>query len=143
MSGRWIGLGRDRLRRVVTRAEGPAAQSERALREQNRYLESLLEISPTAIVTLGLDERITSWNLAAEALFGYTAEEAIGCGLEDLVANQEDLRAEYVAYFDELKRGERFHAVTPSVPKGRNACRCRSLRRSRNGAEDQLTGSAA
>jgi PAS domain S-box-containing protein len=89
-----------------------AARSERTLRQQNRYLESLLEISPTAIVTLGLDERITSWNLAAEELFGYTAEEAIGCDLEDLVANQEDLRAEYVAYFDELKRGERFHAVT-------------------------------
>ena len=105
-------MGRDRLRRIVTRAEGPAAQSERVLRQQNRYLESLLEISPTAIVTLGLDGRITSWNLAAEALFGYTAEEAIGCGLEDLVANQEDLRAEYFAYFDELKRGERFHAVT-------------------------------
>jgi PAS domain S-box-containing protein len=112
MSGRWIGFGRDRLRRVFTRAEGLAAQSERALREQNRYLESLLEISPTAIVTLGLDERITSWNLAAEELFGYTAEEAIGRDLEDLVANQEDLRAEYVAYFDALKQGQRFHAVT-------------------------------
>jgi PAS domain S-box-containing protein len=112
MSGRWPGLGRDRLRRIVTRAEGLAAESELALREQNRYLESLLEISPTAIVTLDLDRKVTSWNLAAEELFGYTADEAIGRDLEDLVANQEDLRAEYVAYFDELKRGERFHAVT-------------------------------
>jgi PAS domain S-box-containing protein len=112
MSGRWIGLGRDRLRQIATRTEGLTAESERALQEQNRYLESLLEISPTAIITLGLDKRVTSWNLAAEELFGYTAEEALGCDLEDLVANQEDLRAEYVAYFDELKRGQRFHAVT-------------------------------
>ena len=64
------------------------------------------------IVTLDLDRRVTSWNLAAEELFGYTAEEAIGCDLEDLVANQEDLRVEYSAYFDELKQGQRFRAVT-------------------------------
>ena len=87
-------------------------ESERVLREQNRYLESLREISPTAIVTLGLDRKVTSWNLAAEELFGYTAAEAIGRDLEDLVANQEDLHAEYLAYFEELERGERFHAVT-------------------------------
>ena len=111
MNGRWIGLGRDRLRRSVARAQGPAAESERVLRQQNRYLESLLEISPTAIVTLDLDRRVSSWNLAAEELFGYTAEEAIGCDLEDLVANQEDLRVEYSAYFDELKQGQRFRAV--------------------------------
>jgi PAS domain S-box-containing protein len=112
MNGRWIGLGRDRLRRSFARAEKPAAESERVLQQQNRYLESLLEISPTAIVTLDLDRKVTSWNLAAEELFGYTAEEAIGCDLEDLVANQEDLRAEYSAYFDELKQGQRFRAVT-------------------------------
>jgi PAS domain S-box-containing protein len=105
-------LGRDRLRRIVTRAEGLVAQSARGLRAQNRYLESLLEISPTAIITLDLDKKVTSWNLAAEELFGYTAEEAIGRDLEDLVANREDLRAEYAAYFDELTRGQRFHAVT-------------------------------
>jgi PAS domain S-box-containing protein len=71
-----------------------------------------LEISPTAIVTLGLDRKVTSWNLAAEDLFGFTAAEAIGHNLEDLVANQEDLHAEYNTYLDELAPGERFHAVT-------------------------------
>ena len=96
----------------MTPTEGLAAESERVLREQKLYLESLLEISPTAIVTLGLDRKVTSWNLAAEELFGYTAAEAIGRDLEDLVANREDLHAEYTAYFDELARGERFHAVT-------------------------------
>ena len=111
MSGRWIGLGRDRLRRVVTRAEGPAAQSERALREQNRYLESLLEISPTAIVTLGLDEDHLVEPGGRGALWVHRRR---GDRLRSrgLGRNQEDLRAEYVAYFDELKRGERFHAVT-------------------------------
>jgi PAS domain S-box-containing protein len=101
----------------VTPPESAAVESARVLREEKLYLESLLEISPTAIVTLGLNRKITSWNLAAEALFGYTAAEAIGRDLEDLVANEEDLRAEYTAYFDELARGERFHAVTRRTRK--------------------------
>jgi PAS domain S-box-containing protein len=101
----------------MTPPESAAVESARVLREQKLYLESLLEISPTAIVTLGLNRKITSWNLAAEALFGYTVAEAIGRDLEDLVANEEDLRAEYTAYFDELARGERFHAVTRRTRK--------------------------
>jgi PAS domain S-box-containing protein len=112
MSDRWTGFGSDPPRRDATPTEGLAAERERAIREQKLYLESLLKISPTAIVTLGLDRRVTSWNLAAEELFGYTAAEAIGRNLEDLVANQEELHAEYTAYFDELAPGERFHAVT-------------------------------
>ena len=90
----------------MTPPESAAVESARVLREQKLYLESLLEISPTAIVTLGLNRKVTSWNLAAEELFGYTAAEAIGRNLEDLVANEEDLRAEYTAYFEELARGE-------------------------------------
>ncbi|HEY3068861.1 MAG TPA: PAS domain S-box protein, partial [Gaiellaceae bacterium] len=95
MSDRWTGFGSDRPGPNATPTEGLAAERERALREQKLYLESLLKISPTAIVTLGLNRKITSWNLAAEELFGYTAADAIGRNLEDLVANREDLHAEY------------------------------------------------
>ena len=34
---------------------------------QKQYFESLLEISPTAIVTVGLDDKVTSWNPAARS----------------------------------------------------------------------------
>ena len=43
---------------------------------KRRYYASLLELSLTAIVTFDLDAEITSWNAAAERLFGYTQEEA-------------------------------------------------------------------
>ena len=56
--------------------------------------ESLLEISPTAIVTVGLDDKVTSWNPAAEKLFGYTRDEAVGRDVDDLIAASADLRAE-------------------------------------------------
>jgi HPt (histidine-containing phosphotransfer) domain-containing protein len=42
------------------------------LQRRRQYLESLLELSATAIVTVGLDDNVTSWDGAAETLFRYT-----------------------------------------------------------------------
>src|SRR5918994_4588187 len=97
--------------------EGALRQSEEELRLQKAHLESLLEISPTAIVTLDLDGTIASWNPGAVELFGFTSDEAIGRKLEDLVANRDDLRAEAAAFYDELLRSGRFQAVTRRVRK--------------------------
>jgi PAS domain S-box-containing protein len=97
--------------------EDALRRSEEELRRQKRHLESLLEISPTAIVTLDLDGTVTSWNLAADELFGYTRDEAIGRNLEDLIANRDDLRAEVAGFYDELVRTGRFRALTRRVRK--------------------------
>ena len=64
------------------------------LHRQKQYFESLLEISPTAIVTVDLDSTVTSWNPAAEKLFGYPREEALGRDVDDLIAASEEVRAE-------------------------------------------------
>jgi PAS domain S-box-containing protein len=117
MSSRWFGSGSDRGSLGPARTPSLAGESDEALRRQKRYLESLLEISPTAVVTLDLDAKVTSWNLAAEELFGYTAAEATGRKLEDLVAKQPEMQAEAAAYYDELGPGERFHAVTRRTRK--------------------------
>ena len=79
--------------------------------------ESMLEITPTAVVTLDVARRVTAWNRAAVELFGYSAAKAIGRKLEDLVANHEDLRAETIASFDQLDKGERIRAVTRRTRK--------------------------
>ena len=44
------------------------AEARRRLDE----LESLVEISPVAIVVMDADERVTGWNPAAAQLFGYS-----------------------------------------------------------------------
>jgi PAS domain S-box-containing protein len=85
--------------------------SEEQLRRQKQYVESLVEINPTAIVTVDRDGSVRSWNLAAEDLFGYSRDEAIGRKLDDLVAAREDLRGATVSY-EEVLRAGRFYAVT-------------------------------
>ena len=49
-------------------------------------LAALVECSTDAIVSLTLDGTITSWNLAAERLYQYTAAEVLGRHLSLIVA---------------------------------------------------------
>jgi PAS domain S-box-containing protein len=87
------------------------------LQEQRRHLQSIVELSPTAIVVTDLQARITAWNPAAEQLFGYTAEEAIGQSLDDLVATREDLHEEGARYTQAALRGERVRAFARRTRK--------------------------
>jgi PAS domain S-box-containing protein len=80
---------------------------EAELRRQKGYYESLLAASPTAIVTIDLDDNVTSWNPAAEKLFGYTRAEAIGRNIDALVACSDEIRAEAVDVTDQLTTGRK------------------------------------
>ena len=62
---------------------------ERQIEERRRYLEHVLACAPDAIVTLDPQHRVLEWNPGAEALFGYSAQEAIGRDLDDLIAAPE------------------------------------------------------
>jgi PAS domain S-box-containing protein len=87
-------------------AEEALRRSEADLRRQTQYYESLLEISPVAVVTLDLDERVTSWNPAAELLFGYSEAEALGLPIRDLILRSEALYEEGVSIMQEaIDRG--------------------------------------
>jgi len=85
------------------------------LEQHRQYFNSLLEISPVAIVTTDLDAKVTSWNPAAEALFGYRADDAVGRKIDDLIANRDDLHDESEAYKAETARTGRFHGISRRV----------------------------
>lgn len=60
--------------------------AEREILKQKDLLDSLLQQSPIAMVINDMEKRITVVNPAFEKLFGYTAQEAIGRNLGELLS---------------------------------------------------------
>lgn len=71
----------------------------------NSLLAAIVESSHDAIVSKDLNGIINSWNKAAERIFGFTAEEAVGQSITMLIPPH--LLAEEVSILDRIKRGER------------------------------------
>jgi PAS domain S-box-containing protein len=72
-----------------------------------QYLAALVETSDEAIVSTDLDGRILSWNDAATAMYGYTAEEAVGQAIDIFVPEDPALRQEELDIRVRIARGER------------------------------------
>jgi PAS domain S-box-containing protein len=68
-------------------------------------LSSIVASSDDAIVSKDLTGTITSWNRAAERMFGYTAEEMIGSSVLRIIPA--DRHSEEAAIVSKLRRGER------------------------------------
>jgi PAS domain S-box-containing protein len=60
----------------------------RRMEEKNLRLAAMIESSNDAIIGIGLDDTVTSWNKGAQAIFGYTAEEMIGRSITPLLSPQ-------------------------------------------------------
>ena len=73
--------------------------------DNGRRLAAIIESSDDAIVSKNLNGIIESWNRGAEALFGYTAEEAIGQSIMILIPP--DRRHEETRIIEEIKLGRR------------------------------------
>jgi PAS domain S-box-containing protein len=82
------------LRENVETLERRVAERTVELNRQRLYYASLVEVSPVAVVTMDLEERVSAWNPAATTLFGYLPEEAIGQRIDDLILRSDALRAE-------------------------------------------------
>ncbi len=54
------------------------SRAEEELRETNYMLRAVVETSPLAIITLDREGHVRFWNVGAERLFGWSAEEVMG-----------------------------------------------------------------
>jgi len=110
----------EEIRRLAAVESSTAAEKSRlaeVAERQKEYFRSLLDNSPTAIAAMELDHRVAAWSPAAERLFGYSAREAIGRPIDDLVAASEDFRSEAASASDQARGGEEIHLVTRRTRK--------------------------
>jgi len=91
------------------------------LRARNRELEGIQEFlssiirdSAEGIVTLDVENRITSWNRAAESIFGWTAREVEGMSVDRLLPDDARIVEERRRVDERLRAGEivRDHETT-------------------------------
>ena len=80
--------------------------------QQKQYFESLVEISPVAVVTMDRGEVVSGWNPAAERLFGYSARDAIGRTIDSLVIKSSEYADEGEAIVREALEQGHAHRLT-------------------------------
>jgi len=73
--------------------------------EVSRRLTAIIESSDDAIISKDLNGIITSWNPAAERMFGYTAAEAVGKSIRLIIPAERQHEEDKVLTW--LRRGER------------------------------------
>ncbi|HET7226075.1 MAG TPA: PAS domain S-box protein [Candidatus Eisenbacteria bacterium] len=83
-------------------------QSQRTVREHALY-SAVVQSSEDAIVTKTLDGIVTSWNKAAERVFGYSAEEMVGRHLSILLPPDRPDEIRHI--LERLRRGERIQQL--------------------------------
>jgi PAS domain S-box-containing protein len=89
----------------------------RQLTEGEHLFVAAVQSSDDAIVTMTLDGRVTTWNPAAERLFGYSAEEAVGSSIDLIIPD--DRKKEMADELAAIACGEKIrHHETVRVAKG-------------------------
>ncbi len=73
--------------------------------DSHARLAAIIENSDDAIISIGLDGLVRSWNSGAERLLGYPAYEMLGAPLDRIIPKER--RGEEREFLDRLKDGER------------------------------------
>lgn len=90
----------DRLHRLLD----SFSTAEERLIISNAYLGAIFENSHDAIIAKDLGRTITAWNPAAENLYGFSSEEAVGADISLIVPP--DKRKELDSLMEKVSHGE-------------------------------------
>src|ERR1035441_514811 len=114
----WINRAIDGIERVLpARVPGAMSKLSTRLRRPLRLMTAAVQSSNLAFLATDINGIITGWNQSAERLFGYSANEAIGCGTEMLVPD--DRRHQVETIRGKFRAGERIdNMATVRLGKG-------------------------
>jgi PAS domain S-box-containing protein len=100
---------------IILKESSERERSDKAERDQ-LFLSAIVSSADDAIISKDLNGTVTSWNTAAETLFGYTAEEMIGQPIARLIPA--DHSSEEPQILSRIRRGERIaHYETQRLTK--------------------------
>ena len=85
VEGRTMNVSDSKLKMAAIRDVTKRRQTENALRDRELQLRSITDSAYDAILMMDPAGDITYWNPAAERIFGYASEEAIGKNLHGLI----------------------------------------------------------
>lgn len=110
--------------------------------EVRLQLAALVESSEDAIIGKTNEGIITSWNRAAERIYGYSAEEVVGRSIT--IIFPADRQDEFVGIMERITRGERIeHFETRRVRKGGTVIDVSVTISPIHDSEGQITGASA
>jgi PAS domain S-box-containing protein len=97
---------------VVSALAAQRRRAESALRETHQNLRAVIDSSPLPIYAIDTADVVLSWNHAAEALFGWRAEEVVGRPLPIIPSDRSDYHRSRLRVIDgEVTRGMEVTAV--------------------------------
>ncbi len=103
----WIVQRVDEHEMALAAKEQAEAEQERAIelaRDRDRLLAAICSNSADAIVGLGTDGIIQTWNRGAEMMFGYTADEVVGKHFRLIVPPEFQARGEVEWLAEQMKQ---------------------------------------
>jgi diguanylate cyclase (GGDEF)-like protein/PAS domain S-box-containing protein len=77
-TGYWRPDALDHVANAINSMHHEIAHSQEELKSSKDKLEAIIQTAPLAIYTRNMNDIVTSWNPAAQRMFGWTADEAIG-----------------------------------------------------------------
>lgn len=95
---------------IVLRDISERKLAEQRLQESERQFRDLFEGLPVACWAFDRDGKILHWNLACEALYGWSARQAIGQTMYDLMVQKRNV-AETQQTIAAVFRGQSFHGL--------------------------------